>query len=43
MSLSEQFNTLLTGAGYDSTLTKFDGSHSVPFEQTVAAIMGLWK
>jgi predicted esterase len=43
MSLSEQFNTLLTGAGYDSTLTKFDGSHAVPFEQTIAAIMGLWK
>lgn len=43
LSLSEQFNTLLTGAGYDSTLTKFDGSHAVPFDQTVAAIMGLWK
>lgn len=43
MALSEQFNTLLMGAGYDSTLTKFDGSHAVPFDQTVAAIVGLWK
>ena len=43
LSLSEQFNAMLVGMGYDSTLTKTDGSHSVPFDQTVAAIMGLWQ